>query len=207
MAHDTHEPSSKLFAKPATTLILDHTDFLMGEKDSSYVEILELVRALIKESKESQNLNVLLVANSWERAKELVDAGCKLVPGDAPARWTRGQHESLFATLLDPAKETLSEKKDKLLGQAMLSGTPGYLTITACSDSQCPYDPCHATMHNLECSRGIKALYSPLLELAKWSQAVATKGRFPDKNGIFHHEDLVELWKLLLLATLSGTPG
>ena len=45
------------------------------------------MRELIKESETTKQFNVLLVLNSWEpeRAKELMDTGCKLVPDDAPA--------------------------------------------------------------------------------------------------------------------------
>jgi hypothetical protein len=43
---------------------------------------------LIEESKRerAKKFNVLLVLNSWERARELADAGCKLI---SSARWTR----------------------------------------------------------------------------------------------------------------------
>ncbi len=47
----TDEPMPKLFSKPATTLIIDHADLLMRDKDNRDVEFHGLVRALIEESR------------------------------------------------------------------------------------------------------------------------------------------------------------
>ena len=184
-----HEPISKFLTQSATTIVIDHADILMRDKDNSDVETLDLVRELIKESENSHKFNMLLVVNSWERAKELVDAGCKLVPGDAPARWTR---EQLSEALLAIAPNQMKEKKvvkeeQELLRLATLSGTPGYLTFEAYGNSERTCNARHAAMHDLEWRMGTKALY-------EGSQlALGMKGRFPDKNGIYHHEDLVSL--------------
>lgn len=194
---ELHDPLSKFFVDTGTTLVIDHADLLMRADRSwdknRYVEFLELVRALIQESEETKKFNVLLVVNSWERARELVDMGCKLVPCDAPARWTRGQLESLFATSSEKMRLKVGERKDDLLRLATLSGTPGYLTFEAYSDSKRGYDVRYAAMHDLEWRKGVRALYTPDIEMPEWWPAAPAEGRFPDKNGIYHHKDLQSL--------------
>ena len=192
---DMHEPLSELLTKPAgTTLVIDHAELLMRDKDNRGDEMLEMVLELIKESEATKKFNVLLVVTTWERAKELVDVGCKLVPGDAPGRWTREQLEALFATASEPVREKVGEKKDELLRLATLSGTPGFLTFEAHNEK---YDSRHAIMHDLEWRKGVKALYNPLLELPDWwsglPRILMEEGRFPDKNGVYHHADLASL--------------
>ena len=179
---DTHEPLSTLFTKPSTTVIIDHADLLMRDMDNRATDTLELVRALMIESGESKKFNVLLVLNSWERVWELVDVGCTLVPGDAPARWTREQLESLFSTLSDTEIDSVGEGREKLLRFSTLSGTPGYLLYEARGDR---ISPKHAAMHDLEWRMGLKALYEDSLQAN-----CGIGGRFPDKNGVYHHEDL-----------------
>lgn len=183
------KPLSDFFMQD-TTIIIDQFDMFMRDKDNRGDEALEMVRGLIQESEITQNFNVLLVVTSWERAQELVDAGCILVPGDAPARWTREQLETLYDTLPDQEKDHIGEKKGELLRLATLSGTPGYLTFEAHKEK---YNSRHAAMHDLEWNKGIKALYNPQQELPKWWPNTPAEGRFPDRNGIYHHEDLNSL--------------
>ena len=193
-------PLSEFFTQPGTTLVIDHADMLMRDKDNRADDMLAMVLELIKESEATKKFNVLLVVNSWERAQELVAAGCKLVPtsSDAPARWTREQLETLYDTLSDKAKDRVGEKKDELLRLATLSGTPGFLTYEINVDSK-HFGSRHAVMHDLEWRRGIKALYNPLQELPEWwpgsvpASLNLEGGRFPDRNGIYHHEDLNSL--------------
>ena len=181
------KPISEFFIQPDTTLVIDHADQLMRDKDRRGDEMLEMVRGLIKESEATQKFNVLLVVTSWERAKELVDAGCKLVPGDAPARWTREQIETLFATASEQVREKVGERKDKFLRLTTLSGTPGFLTYEAFNEK---YDSRHAAMHDIEWCKGIKALYNTQQETPEWWPDTPAEGRFPDRNGIYHHKDL-----------------
>ena len=198
---DMHnEQLSEFFTQPDTTLVIDHADQLMRDKDNRSDDMMAMVLELIKESEATKRFNVLLVVNSWERAKELVDAGCKLVPtsGDAPARWTREQLEALYNTLPDKAKDRVGGRKDELLRLATLSGTPGFLTYEINVDSK-HFGSRHAAMHDLEWHKGIKALYNPQLELPEWwpgsvhASLNLDEGRFPDRNGIYHHEDLNSL--------------
>ena len=170
---------SDLLIMPTTTLVIDHFDMLMREKDNTDDEALELVRHLISESALTQKFNVLLVVTSWERAKELVDAGCKLMPG-GPARWTHDQLEILFSTMTVSGKAL--EKKDELLRLATLSGTPGFLRFELHSGERT--DSRHAAMHDLEWRKGTQALYGG---------SVLGPGRFPDRNGVYHHEDLASI--------------
>jgi hypothetical protein len=171
-----------------TSIIIDHFDSLMRDKDNSAMQTLELVRELIKESEVAENtFNVLLVVTSWERAQELVDAGCQLVLGDAPGRWTREQLEGLFATASEPIREKVGERREDHLRLSTLSGTPGFFTgaygVRSSGARQ-------AAMHDLEWRRGMKALYKQAhLDLSPHVE----KGRYPDRNGIYHHEDLAGL--------------
>jgi hypothetical protein len=185
---DMHDRPFSDFLKADTTVVIDNFDELMYN-DTHMAETLQFVRELIKDSKETQKFNVLLVVNSWERAQELVDAGCMLVPADAPARWTRDQLETLYATLPDKVISEIGERKNELLRLSTLSGTPGFLTYEAISDRK-RFSTSHAAMHDLEWRRGVKALYGETqLDLAPHVE----EGRFPDRNGVYHHDDLVGL--------------
>ena len=176
-------PMSDFLAQD-TTILIDHFDILMRDKkDNRGDETLEWVIKLIEESEQTKKFNVLLVVNSWERVQELVDAGCKLIPSDSPARWTREQLETLFATLPKRVISRVSEKKDELLCLSTLAGTPGFLTFSAHGDQ---INSKIAAMHDLEWRRGSNALYGGQFELAP----NVKEGRFPDRNGVYHHEDL-----------------
>ena len=208
-AEMNNEPLSDFFMQD-TTIIIDHFDTFMRDKDNRGDETLEMVLELIKESEATKKFNMLLVVNSWERAQELVDAGCKLVPtsGDGPARWTRDQLETLYDTLPDRAKDRVGGKKDELLRLATLSGTPGFLTYEINVDSK-HFGSRHAAMHDLEWHKGIKALYNPQQELPEWcsgspASISMAEGRFPDKNGIYHHADLASLPVYLSGACQAG---
>ena len=175
-----------------TTIIIDEFDAFMRDKDNSAAPTLDMVRELIKDSKATQKFNVLLVVTSWERANELVDAGCKLIPSDSPARWTSEQLETLYATLPDKVTSEMGERKNELLRLSTLSGTPGFLTYEtheAISGRKC-FSTSHASMHDLEWHRGMKGLYKQAqLDLSPHAKT----GRFPDRNGVYHHEDLAGL--------------
>jgi hypothetical protein len=174
-----------------TIIMIDHFDMFMcsSKNENAVEETLDMVRELIKESEATQKFNVLLIITSWERAKELVDAGCTLVPGDAPARWTGEQLESLFDTLQDKREDMMvGEKKKELLRLATLAGTPGFLSHEAHSQGIC-FGTRHAAMFDLEWRRGMNALYGGHFELG----SNVKEGRFPDRNGIYHHEDLKSL--------------
>jgi hypothetical protein len=180
------KPLSNFFTQD-TTILIDHFDMFMRDKDNLGDETLELVIKIIEESEQTKKFNVLLVVNSWERAQELVDAGCKLVPGDTPARWTRDQLETLYASLSDKVRSTMSGKEDELLRLATLSGTPGFLTFAAHGER---ISPKLAAMHDLEWRRGMKVLYG---ETQLDPAPHVEEGRFPDRNGVYHHDDLVGL--------------
>ena len=83
----------------------------------------------------------------------------------------------------------VGDKKDTLLRLATLSGTPGFLVFEA----NCEKLPNarYAAMHDLEWRKGIKALYEPLQELP--SDITTMEGRFPDRNGNYHHKDVFSL--------------
>ena len=184
---DMHDrPLSDFFMKPDTTIVIDHFEELMYN-DERVAETLQFVRKLIEDSKETQKFNVLLVVNSWERAQELVDAGCKLIPSDSPARWTRDDLETLYASLSDKKRSIMSEKEDDLLRLSTLSGTPGFLTFSAHGGR---INPKLAAMHDLEWRRGLKGLYR---QTQLCLEPHVEEGRFPDRNGVYHHEDLCKM--------------
>ncbi len=96
---------------------------------------------------------------------------------ESPSRWTEAQLKALFASLPAAIQEKYNEdtdKKDRLLRLSTLSGTPGYLTFS----EVCPR---HASILDLEWRKGTDAL---------GSKSLGDTGRFPDKDGIFHHEDI-----------------
>jgi hypothetical protein len=182
------KPLSEFFTRD-TTIIIDHFDMFVRDKDNVGGETLEWVIKLIEESEQTKRFNVLLIVTSWERAQELVNTGCKLVPSDAPARWTRDQLETLYATLSDKVTSRMGDRKDELLRLSTLSGTPGFLTYEAFSERK-RFSTSHAAMHDLEWRRGMKGLYKQTqLDLAPHVE----EGRFPDRNGVYHHEDLSSL--------------
>jgi hypothetical protein len=183
---DMHDKPMTDFFTQDTTIIIDHFDMFMCDKDNHGNETLELVIKIIEESEQTKKFNVLLVVNSWECAQELVDAGCKLVPSDAPARWTRDDLETLYASLSDKSRSIMTEKEDELLRLSILSGTPGFLTF---SSHGWRIISKRAAIHDLEWRRGTNALYGGNFELAP----NVKEGRFPDRNGIYHHEDLQSL--------------
>jgi hypothetical protein len=183
----TDKPLSEFFTRD-TTIIIDHFDMFVRDKDKLGDATLEWVIKLIEESEQTKKFNVLLIVTSWEFAQELVDAGCKLVPGNAPARWTSEQLETLYFALPDKATSEMGERKDELLQLSTLSGTPGFLTYEVMSDRK-RFSARHAAMHDLEWRRGMKGLYKQAhLDLSPHVEI----GRFPDRNGVYHHEDLQE---------------
>ena len=166
---DDTRPISAFFNQP-TTIVIDHFESLVILNGDT----LDLLRELSDDSSISNKFNILLVVTSWERAIELRDAaGCKVV--GSPSRWTRDQLETLFSTL--PGRDKYHGDKDELMRLATLSGTAGYLTFSV---GICRADSAQASIHDLEWRKGTAALDG-------WTTEV---GRFPDKNGIFHHEDL-----------------
>ena len=105
----------------------------------------------------------------------------------SPAIWTKDQLEALYATFPDSVKDRVGERKHYLMRLSSLSGTPGVFTLGDVCD---PGGPKRATMLELEWHRGMKALYGQTqMDLAPH----VVEGRFPDRNGIYHHSDLVEL--------------
>ena len=166
---DDARPISAFFNQP-TTIIIDHFESLV----KLHEDTLDFLRELSGDSSISNRFNVLLVVTSWERAIELRDVvGCKVV--GSPSRWTRDQLETLFSTL--PDRDKYQGNKDELLRLATLSGTAGYLTFSVSTGRA---DSAHASIHDLEWRKGTAALDGGTTEV----------GRFPDKNGIFHHKDL-----------------
>jgi len=177
---DYAKPLSTFFNKP-TTIIIDHFDLMMRDKRCN--DTLDVLRELADESVATQKFNILLIVTSWERAIELRDIGCTVI--ESPSRWTKDQLSSLFSTFPATVKEKYSsEEKEELMNLATLAGTPGYLTFEAHSGYK-KGKPCprYASIFDLEWRKGTAALTMN-------GKPPESPGRFPDKDGIYHHEDL-----------------
>lgn len=172
---DTAEPISTFFIKP-TTIIIDHFDMMM--KDERVDGILEFLRELSIESTDSCKFNILLVVTSWERALQLRKNGEKIL--DHPTRWTGDHLNALFSTFpgLYTPQWNYQEKSDEILRISTLAGTPGVLIEGL---ERIPNEK-RASILDLEWRKGTLALEGKLHD--------NIVGRFPDKNGIFHWDDL-----------------
>jgi hypothetical protein len=173
------DPISTFLNKP-TTIIIDHFDLMMQDKNDRADDTLSSLRELANESAHSQKFNVLLVLNSWERAIQIRDSisGCKII--GSPNRWTEEELKDLFETLPETTRRKFnseSDLKDKLFRLATLAGTPGYLTYEAETLSLCPY---HAALHDKEWCMGARALAG--------KSEPGDIGRYPDKNGVYHRD-------------------
>ena len=173
------EPMSTFFNKP-TTIIIDHFDLMMQDKNNRCEDTLSSLRELATESSESQKFNVLLILNSWERAIQLRDtiSGCKIT--GSPSRWSEDELRALFETLPESVKgqwNNETEKKDELMRLATLAGTPGYLTFEANSPRICPRQAARLDREWRMGTRALEAKPEP-----------GDIGRFPDKNDVYHRD-------------------
>ena len=157
----TEESISKHFNKP-TCVIIDHFDGMLRKQEDS----IEALKTL--------DTNVMLVVSSWENALDLEKKGCKLIGHAGCGRWSLEQLNALYASLPPSIQEKWTgSKKDELLRLSELAGTPGYLSFSV-------YDKPNAKKAELidaEWHNGIRALEG---------ESVEEKGRFPDKEGVFH---------------------
>lgn len=174
------QPMSDFFRKQ-TTIVIDHCDVLLREERMD--EILQAVHELSVESASTQKFNVLLIVTSWERAIQLRDIGCNIV--GSPSRWSRDELTQLFYTLPNSVQDKWGHQdKNELLQLATLSGTPGFLCYAVSGEDASPE---RASMLDMEWRKGTMALEGRSLP--------GSEGRFPDKNGIFHHKDI---WRMKL---------
>lgn len=163
--------STFLPAGKQAVLILDHPEFIIeqyGEKD--------LLDALDK-----LQIPVLLLTGSWEQALDLEKQGCLLLGEPGIGRWTQQELDELYETFPERLKRKVEACKPELRECALLSGSPGILHFES-------HDEVKPSMHrarliNAEWENGIRAL--------KGEDMQGVTGRFPDKNGKFH-------WELIL---------
>ena len=167
-------PSLSVYFTKPTTVIIDHFEFMLK---SNLEDTLNEIQRLVLDA--NQRFSVLLIITSWERAIQLREIGCNLV--GSPSRWTKSELSLLFDSLPESIQSQWADrpdKKEELLRLSAISGTPGFL-ITGlhgyCS-------PKRAAILDLEWHKGTRA--------QKEGLKTHEEGRFPDKNGIFHWEDL-----------------
>ena len=173
------QPLSRFFSNH-TTLVIDSFDLLMN-REARTADTLTMVRDLIRESAATRRFNVLLVLTSWEHAKALADAGCTLV-GDSPSSWTPDQLEAFLASMPEHVAAQMGDNKDAIMRRSARSGTPCFMERLAGTGYT---SPVYAYMLRLEWLKGTRALYDcadPPLALVE--------ARFPDRHGVFHHQDM-----------------
>lgn len=178
------------FLSRPTTIIVDHFDNLMWHGGAGHADsvVLPSVRWLIKDSETSKRFNVLLITSSWERAVRLKRNGCKLV--GPPWRWSSDELAELFSTLPESVQTKYSESQTlELINLSVMSGTPDFLDVVS-GLSSVLFCKGRARLLDREWLMGTRALAAE----EEGGGAVCSDrlevGRFPDRNGIFHWEDL-----------------
>lgn len=185
------DPVYTFFNRP-TTIIIDDFDILMTDKRVG--DTLEFMREVAEESAGGHSFNVLLILTSWERALQLKKQGYCIVPSFG--KWTEEQLTKLLATLPEPARDCWTQRGDlrtETLRIATISGTAGDLRAGLSGER---LSKRRASILDLEWQKGTRALRlhhhacgdaddDSLEDLSD-----ALEGRFPDRNGIFHWEDL-----------------
>jgi hypothetical protein len=175
---DDVAPISGSFVGP-TTVVVDHFDAPM----QCLADTLAHLRELAAESAAAPSVspwNLLLVVTSWERAVELRDGGCRLL--GSPSRWTEAELGVLFATLPEAVRRRwLPPEREELLRLAALSGTPGFL-IMRIQAERYGRSAGRASVLDLEWRKGARALVEGAQDMGP--------GRFPDRDGVFHWEDI-----------------
>ncbi len=68
LPEDMHDKPMTDFFTQDTTIIIDHFDMFMCDKDNRGDETLELVIKFIEESERTKKFNMLLVVTSWDTA-------------------------------------------------------------------------------------------------------------------------------------------
>ena len=169
------QPMSSFFNKP-TTIIFDHFDWMLKTAYNS--KTLETVRELVQESEETQKFNILFIVDSWELAMQLRENSCKLLC--SPSRWSREELTELFSSMPEAIRNTQSnQQKEEQIRICTLSGTPDFVISPRHIE---PSHPRRAAILDSEWRKGTKALEQGAQE--------DEVGRFPDKNGVYHWEDL-----------------
>jgi hypothetical protein len=164
--------SSFLHTKRAV-LILDHPDFLLKQHGES--GLVEGLRKL--------EIPVLILVNSWERAVELKKCGCELLGEPGFGRWREGELAELFTTFSPVIRDKTQALKSELHQCAVLAGAPGILFHECHFGEKCIEPDMHrARLMQKEWQNGMRALQGQDLG--------DIKGRFPDKDGIFHWDPL-----------------
>ncbi len=185
VSETSSEPVATFYSKP-TTVIIDNFDVLMYEKREC--EALEFLQELSAESVETQKFNVLLILTPWEQAVQLREKGYTVI---APsAKWSEEQLHALFSTLPESLQNKWKDEnsKSELLRLAAISGTPGDLLFGVRGEK---VSEKRAWLLAEEWRKGGKALD----ESCATKEKMEEEGRFPDKNGIFHWEDLAKMAK------------
>ena len=128
---------------------------------------------------------VLLLFSSWERALEMVVAGCRQLAHPSIGRWTEEELTMLYDSLSADVRANIQHKKVELLRCAVLSGSPGVLFFEAAQMSVVP-----SSIPDMKRARLIDAEWrNGILALSGEAVVDGVVGRFPDKNGVFHWEE------------------
>lgn len=163
-----HDKLSTFFPNRKAVLILDHPDFLL--KLHGEGKLVDNLREL--------DIPVLILMNSWERAVELKNCGCRLLGEPGFDRWTEHELSELFKTFSPLIQDKDQATKLNLMKCAALSRSPGVLFHECHRGEKCNPDMRRANIMHTEWQNGMRALQGQ-------SMGDIT-GRFPDKNGTFH---------------------
>ena len=185
---DDAQPLSTYFNRP-TTIVVDDFDLILQRESNNNGDTLACVRKLAEESEATKKFNVLIIVTSWEWAVQLQENGCKLI--GSPSRWSRDELTELYGKLPESSRAIRSEQqKEELISISALSGTPDFVGATRL----CPR---RAALLDSEWRKGTKALEEGVQ---------GSTGRFPDKNGNFHWEDLAAMEPPVITQTERRSP-
>ena len=170
---DDTQQISTYFNRP-TTIIIDHSDLLAHRNPD---DMLALVRSLVQESEETKQFNVLFIVTSWELAIQLQENKCTLL--GSPSRWSEDELIELFSKQPEELRNKLSDQqREEQIRTCTLSGTPDFAISTHYIEKNCPR---RAAILDSEWRKGTRALVEGRRD---------EEGRFPDKKGTYHWEDL-----------------
>ena len=173
---------AQFLARP-TTLIIDHFDTFVWSVAKKNRPFMRSLMGMIAQARDNPNFNMLLIFNSWESAKDFKDAAnAKLVAHPDTGRWT----EDELAALRDIThiKHTHApENCDEILRLSITGGSPGLLHFGLNDFEPLKVSRARARIYENEWTQGTLALTGGI---------PTGPGRFPDKEGIFHWERLIE---------------
>ena len=180
------EAFAQLRSKQPIVIILDHSDMLLERYSAG--EVVGALRELI--GTETEDVRVMLIVTSWERALELCsDWGCKMIGDAGCGRWTYEQLLGAWETFPPAMRpKQIDAVCNSFLQICAKSGAVGELmyvdnTVDIYSSVNDNLLKGRANVFDNEWRNGILALEGGIPN---------DIGRFPDKHGHFDHSLVFE---------------